>query len=157
MKAISEAFEIKHATNLSEDDLNGHINKLKTKTENLFAIADSGSPMMSFINKKIARRLQEKDKTAIFKQIPSEDTARNLACYNGETIVPKRRLIVTIEPGGWKIRADSFIIVDNQKANIIGRNILPQIGIRLVQEKPKQGDVLNIREQEQSKPEIRQW
>ena len=52
--AISEAFEIKHATNLSEDDLNGHIIKLKTKTEELFAIADSGSPM-SFLNEKKCR------------------------------------------------------------------------------------------------------
>ena len=49
--AISEAFEIKHATNLSEDDLNGHIIKLKTKIEDLFAIADSGSPMSS-LNEK---------------------------------------------------------------------------------------------------------
>ena len=59
--AISEAFEIKHAANLSEEDLNGHIIKLKTKTENLFAIADSGSPM-SFLTKRTARRLQENDK-----------------------------------------------------------------------------------------------
>ena len=49
--AISEAFEIKNATDLSDDDLNGHIKKLKTKTVNLLAIADSGSPM-SFLNKK---------------------------------------------------------------------------------------------------------
>ena len=79
----------------------------------------------------------------------------DLACYNGETIVPKGRLIVTIESGGWKIGAAPFIIVDNQKANIIGKNILPQIGIRLVLEKPKQGNVVNIREQEQSNPEIK--
>ena len=39
--AISEAFEIKHATNLSEDDLNGHTIKLKTKTEDLFAIVET--------------------------------------------------------------------------------------------------------------------
>ena len=43
--AISEAFETKQATNLSEEDLNGHIIKLKTKTEDLYAIADSVSPM----------------------------------------------------------------------------------------------------------------
>ena len=83
--------------------------------------------------------MKQNDLTTIFKQIPPEDTARNLACYNGETIVPKGRLIVTIESGGWKKRAAPFIIVDNQKANTIGGNILPQNGIRLVQEKPKQG------------------
>ena len=48
--AISEAFEIKN-TSLFEDDLNEHIIKLKTKTEYLFAIAISGSPM-SLLNEK---------------------------------------------------------------------------------------------------------
>ena len=34
------------------------------------------------------------------------------------------------------MKAAPFIIVDNQKANFIGRNILPQIGTRLIQEQP---------------------
>ena len=154
--AISEAFEIKNTTSLSEDVLKGHIIRLKTETDDLFAISDSGSPM-SFLNEKTARRLQENDKSTVFKQIPLGDTAPNLACYNGETIFPKGRLIVTIESGGWKIRAAPFIIVDEQNANVIGRNILPQIGVKLVQEKQKQRDVLNIHEQEDSNPEIKQW
>ena len=70
--AISEAFEIKQSTILSEEDLNGHIIKLKTKTEVLFAIAVSRSPM-SFLNEKTARRLQEnvtlKQITVILKQV----------------------------------------------------------------------------------------
>ena len=49
--AIAESFEIKNTTTLSEDDLNGHIVKLETNTEELFAIANSGSPM-SFLNEK---------------------------------------------------------------------------------------------------------
>ena len=40
--AISESFEIKNTKTRSEDDLNGHIVKLKTNTTELFAIADSG-------------------------------------------------------------------------------------------------------------------
>ena len=92
--AIEESFEIKNTRILVEDDLNGHIVKLKTNSEQLFAIADSGSPM----------------------SFPSGDTARNLACYNGETIVPKGRLIITIESGGWQIRAAPFIVVDDKKA-----------------------------------------
>ena len=51
--AISESFEIKNTKTVSEDDLNGHLVKLKTNTTELFAIADSGSPM-SFINEKNA-------------------------------------------------------------------------------------------------------
>ena len=86
--AFSEAFEIRNTASLSEDDLNGHIVKLKTKTEELFAIADSGSPM---------------------------DAARILECYNGRKLISKRRLIITIESRGWKIKAAPFIIVDDQK------------------------------------------
>ena len=91
-----------HTTSLSEDDQNGQIIKLKTKTEEIFAIADSGIPM-SILNKKTARPVQENDKSTVFNQIPQGETARNVACYNGETIIPKGRLIETIESGGWKL------------------------------------------------------
>ena len=111
---------------------------------------------MSFLNEKTARRLQQNNKPALFRCIPLGDTARNLACYNGETINPKGRLIITIESGGWKIQSAPFIIVDDQKSNIIGRNILPQVGVRLIQEKHKQ-NALSVREQEESDPEIKQW
>ena len=111
---------------------------------------------MSFLNEKTAWRIQQNDKSALFEFIPPHDTARNLACYNGETINPKGRLIITIESGGWKNQSAPFIIVDDQKANIIGRNILPQIGISLIQKKHTQ-NILSIREQEESDPEIKQW
>ena len=97
--AISESFEIKNTKKLSENDLNGHIVKLKTNTTELFAVADSGRPV-SFLNEEVAQRIQQNDQSAVFKKIPPEDTARNLACYNGESIHPKGRLIITIESGG---------------------------------------------------------
>ena len=153
--AISEFFEIKNTNLLSGDDLNGHIVKLKTNSEELFAIADSGSPM-SFLNEKTARRIQQNDRSALIKSIPPDDTARKLACYNGKTKNPKGRLIITIEPGGWKIQSAPFIIVDDQKANITGRNMLTQIGVKLIQEKQKHNG-LNVREQEESDQEIKQW
>ena len=67
--AISESFEIKTTKTISEDDLNDHIVKLKTNTTELFAIADSGSPM-SFLKEKTAQRIQQNDQTAVFKNIP---------------------------------------------------------------------------------------
>ena len=82
MLATAEAFDIKRAAKVTDEDLNGHIVKLKTKTDNIFAIADSGSPM-SFLNETAARRLQQNSKSTIFKNISMEDAARNLACYNG--------------------------------------------------------------------------
>ena len=74
----AETFEIKNTSTLAEEDLKGHIVKLKTNTEQLNALADSGSPM-SFLNKKIARCIQQNDKKALFKTIPTGDTARNPA------------------------------------------------------------------------------
>ena len=69
---------------------------------------------------------KQNNRSALFKCIPPDDTARSLACYHGETINPKGRLIITIESGGWNIQSAPFIIVDDHKANIRGRNILPQ-------------------------------
>ena len=133
--AISEAFEIMNTASLKEDDLIGQIVKLTTKTEKLFDIAHSGSSR-SFLNKKkTARRLQKNYKSTLLKRIPPEDAARNLACYNGETIIPKGRMTLIMKSGGWNIQAAPFIIVDDQKTNITGRNTLPQIGIKLVEEK----------------------
>ena len=152
--AISESFEIKNTKTLLEDDVNGHIVKMKTNTTELFAIADSGSPV-SFLNEKIALRIQQNNQTAVFKNIPPEDTARNLACYNGESIHPKGRLIITIESGGWKIQTAPFIIVDDHKANIIGRNLLPRIVIRFIQENQTHR-VLNVHEKDESNHEIKQ-
>ena len=126
---ILDSFEIKNTKTISEGDLNSHIVKLKTNTTELFAIADSGSPM-SFLNEKTAQRAQQNDQTAVFKNIPQEDTARNLACYNGESIHLKGRLIIKIQSGGWKVQTAPIIIVVNHKANIIGRNLLPRIGIK---------------------------
>ena len=92
---------------------------------------------MPFLNEKTARRLQENDRSSMFKRFSPEEGTRILIFYCGETIIPKRRLIITIELGGWKIQAAPFIIVDDHRANNIGGNILPQIVIKLVQVKQK--------------------
>ena len=49
--AISEAFEIKHATNLPEDNINGHIIKLKTKTADFFQSLTPGVQCGSLLKK----------------------------------------------------------------------------------------------------------
>ena len=64
MLAKADAFEIKQTLKISDEDLNGHIVKLKTKSAEILAIADSGCPM-SFLNEKTARRIQQNDKSNI--------------------------------------------------------------------------------------------
>ena len=153
--AVAESFEIKNTCTLAEEDLNGHIVKLKTNREQLNAIADSASPM-SFLNEKTARCIQQYNKKALFKTIPTGDTARSLVCYKGKTIIPKGKLTITIESGGWKKTFSSLHVVDDEKASIIGCNILPQIGIKLIQEQYKQ-NVHVVREQEESDPKFEKW
>ena len=55
--AIAEAFEVKTSAQINDEDLNGHIVKLKAKT---LSISDSGSPMF-FLNETTARRLQQNE------------------------------------------------------------------------------------------------
>ena len=50
----------------------------------------------------------------------------------------------------------SLHVVDDEKASIIGCNILPQIGIKLIQEQYKQ-NVHVVREQEESDPKFEKW
>ena len=68
----------------------------------------------------------------------------------------KKRLIITIESAVWKIQSAPLIVVDDKKANIIGSNVLPQIGIKLIQEQ-KTEKVHAIREQEESNPATKQY
>ena len=56
--ATSEAIEVRNSLDTQEDDLNGLLMEIKTKTENLFAIAASGSPM-SFLNEKRHRDYEQ--------------------------------------------------------------------------------------------------
>ena len=58
--------------------------------------------------------------------------------------------------GRWKVQTAPFIIVDDQKANKIGRNLLPRIGIRLIQDKPTR-KVLTVQRSDESNHEIKQW
>ena len=58
--------------------------------------------------------------------------------------------------GGWAIHLVSFIVVDYQKANILGRNLLAQIGIKFIQEKPQNHQILSTYEGEELNIEIKQ-
>ena len=58
-----------------------------------------------------------------------------------------------MESGGWIIQLAPFIIVDDQKANNIGQNILTKIGIKLVQDKPKHKQILKFHEKEEASEE----
>ena len=64
---------------------------------------------------------------------------------------------MALKSGGWKTQPAPLIVVDDQKAKLIGRNLIPQIGIKLVEEKSKYHQILNKIEGEKSKLIRKHW
>ena len=64
--------------------------------------------------------------------------SQNAARYDGEYTKLRQRFIMSIESGGWTKLSTSFIIEDEEKANLIGKNFPLQMGIKLVHENSKQ-------------------
>ena len=95
---------------------------------------------MSLLKENTARRIQENGKSRVIKQIPSGNTARNLACYNGKTII------------GWPIHH-----CRRSESKHHSQENLTTNWSKISTRKQKQEDVLNIQEQEESNPEIEHW
>ena len=62
------------------------------------------------------------------------DEANRKVCYNGYKIPSFGRVTASIELGEWTIKTTSLIVVDDRRANILGRNLLPLIGVQLQQQ-----------------------
>ena len=120
-------------------------------------IADTGSPT-SFVNEKTANLLASTVKSAVKTKLGEDDEANRMVCYNGYKIPSLGRLIAPIESGGWTIQTASFIVVDDRRANIMGRNLLPQIGIELHQERKLIGkSELHVNNIDSSDTQIAAW
>ena len=127
-------FEPRRAEVITNTDLQGHLIRVRSETNNIVFIADTGSPT-SFVNEKTANLLASTVKSAVKTKLGEDDEANRMVCYNGYKIPSLGRLIAPMESGGWTIQTASFIVVDDRRANIMGRNLLPQIGIELHQER----------------------
>ena len=90
--ANSIAFDVRNSLKIHEDNLGRHLVKLKTKTENIYAIADSRRPM-SIPNKKMAQRLR---KSII--QIPFTGGRGSISrMLQREIHIQKERSIIAVE------------------------------------------------------------
>ena len=131
-------FEPRRAEVITNNDLQGHLIRVRSETNNIVFIADTGSPT-SFVNERTANFLTSSVKSAVKTTLREDDEANRMVCYNGYKIPSLGRLIASIESGGWTVQIASFIVVDDRRANIMGRNLLPQIGIKLHQERKPVG------------------
>ena len=121
-------FEPRRAEVISNNDLQKHLIRIRSERNIIVFIADTGSPT-SFVNEKPAKLLTSTVKSAVKTTLGEDDEANRIVCYNGYKVPSPGRLIAPIESGGWTIQTASFIVVDDRRANIMGRNLLPQIGI----------------------------
>ena len=125
-------FESKSVNQIDEFELKGHLVRVRCGHNDLVFIADTGSPT-SFINQRTANLILSTVKSAKRIQTTKTDEANRMVCYNGYKIPSFGRVITPIEFEGWTLNTISLIVVDEKRANILGRNILPQIGIQLKQ------------------------
>ena len=150
------SFQEETVDKLKADDLKGDLIPVKIGNNYIVFIADTGSPT-SFANNKTATTLQNTVTKARRIQLNQDDEANRMVCYNGYKIPTFGRLITPIESGGWTINTAPFIVVDDKRANILGRNLLPQLGIHLHQEKPTGKSINYIADTDQSDPVITSW
>ena len=150
-------FEPRRAEQLLDTDLKGHLIRVRSGKNNIVFIADTGSPT-SFVNEKTANLLATTVTSAVRTTMRDDDEANKMVCYNGYKIPSLGRLTAPIESGGWTIQTSSFIVVDDRRANILGRNLLPLIGIQLHQEQNPAGkSVLQVNSVENSDTQIATW
>ena len=125
-------FESKSVNQIAEFDLKGHLVRVRCDQNDLVFIADTRSPT-SFVNQRTANLTVSTVKSARRVQTTKTDEANRMVCYNGYKIPSFGRVVTPIESGGWTLDTNSLIVVDDKRANILGRNIVPQIGIQLKQ------------------------
>ena len=59
--------------------------------------------------------------------------------------------------GGGQFNQPHLLWWTTKKTNILGRNLLSKIGIKLIQEEPQNTQILNNNEEDKSNPEVKHW
>ena len=121
-------FESKTVGQKDETDLKRHLVRVRCGSNDLVFIADTGSPT-SLIYQRTANLIVSTVNSLGRVQTTENDEANRIVCYNGYNISSFGRFVAPIESGGWTLDTTSLIVVDDKRANNLGRNILPQIGI----------------------------
>ena len=110
------------------------------------------------MNEKTANLPAAAVNSTVETQLRDDQGANRMVCYNGYKIPSLGRLIAPFESDGWTIQTVSFVVVDDSRANILGRNLFPQIGISLHQErKPVGKSKLHVNNTDSSDTQTAAW
>ena len=114
-------------------------NKINGKSTRVWI--DSGSPISIFTIGELRRTLGASG--IKLDTLSEEDNA--FRDYRNHPLQMIRAMAVTLESNGWKINARIKVIGGN-RPSIIGRDLMPQLGLQLVQQSPPVNQIVSIDE-----------
>ena len=100
-------------------------------SEKIEWLADTGSPR-SFINQSTAKRLTTNCQNI---KIEKYDNNKRYKCFNNKEIKIKGAIHMDITSGDWLAKKCQILSVEQNATNLMGRDILPKLGISLQQTK----------------------
>ena len=100
-------------------------------SEKIEWLADTGSPR-SFINQSTAKKLMSNNLNIKIKRYNENKRYR---CFNNKGIKIKGVIHMDITSGNWIAKNCQILIVEQNTTNLMGRDMLPKLGISLQQTK----------------------
>ena len=110
--------------------------KTKTNNQQIFWLADTGSPR-SFMNIDTAQNLLANGKTAIKQR---NKTIGEFRFFNNNKIDIIGTIQVYITSGSSNAKNCTILLVNNNTINIMGRDIMDQLGLRLTMTTKNKGE-----------------
>ena len=110
--------------------------KTKTDYQQIYWLADTGSPR-SFMNIDTAQRLLANGKTTIKQPNKSIGEFR---CFNNNKINIIGTIQLDITSGSSTAKNCTILLVNNNTINIMGRDIMDQLGLRLTMTTTNKGE-----------------
>ena len=115
---------------------------IKTKADNteIDWIADTGSPK-SFVNEETAKTILQQCNQAT--RLPYNQDPEKYRCFNNVSIPITGILQLDLTSGDWTSKKNKILIVQTQTVNLLGRDILANLGFSLSQKPGKQINYFN--------------
>ena len=113
---------------------------LKTRGSLFSATLDTGSPA-SFVNKRTAETLLQKDPNAKIISLDKNPLSTTYVDYNHKPIKLFGILEIDIYSNGWRLQGAKFLISENRTKCLLGLDIQPYLGKVRTQLKPPKNSI----------------
>ena len=122
---------------------------LKTRGSLFSATVDTGSPA-SFVNKRTAETLLQKDPNAKIISLDKNPLSTTYVDYNHKPIKLFGILEIDIYSNGWRLQGAKLLISENRTRCLLGLDIQPDLGIVTSQLKPPKNSINAISEEQEN-------